>query len=53
MFAPLAGCYYYRAIDKVGVTLLSKNRDEEAVAWFFKQYIENNGMPYKVSSIKV
>jgi putative transposase len=43
--------YYYRAIDKFGATLdfmLSKNRDEEAATRFFKQSIENNGMPEKV-----
>ena len=44
-------CYYYRAIDKFGATLdfmLSTNRDEEAATRFFKQAIENNGIPEKV-----
>ena len=44
-------CYYYRAIDKFGATLdfmLSTNRDEEAATRFFKQSIDNNGMPKKV-----
>lgn len=44
-------CYYYRAIDKFGSTLdfmLSKNRDEVAATRFFKQTIDNNGLPEKV-----
>ena len=44
-------CYYYRAIDKFGATLdfmLLTNRDEEAATRFFKQSIENNGIPEKV-----
>ena len=43
--------YYYRAIDKYGVTLnfmLSEHRDEEAATRFFKATIENNGWPEKV-----
>ena len=43
--------YYYRAIYKFGATLdfmLSTNRDEEAARRFFKQSIENNGMPEKI-----
>jgi putative transposase len=49
-------CYYYRAIDKFGATLdfmFSTNRDEEAATRFFKQSIENNGMPEKVVIDKI
>ena len=41
----------YRAVDKHGKTLdfiLSKRRDETAATAFFKQTIENNGVPEKV-----
>jgi putative transposase len=44
-------CYYHRASDKFGATLgfmLSAHRDEVAATRFFKQSIENNGMPEKV-----
>jgi putative transposase len=43
--------YYYRAIDKHGNTLdfmLSEHRDEEAATRFFKQAINNNGLPSRV-----
>ena len=43
--------YYYRAVDKFGTILnfmLSAKRDEEAATRFFKQAIENNGIPEKV-----
>ena len=44
-------CYYYRVIDQFGATLdfmLSTHRDAEETTRFFKQTIENNGMPEKV-----
>ena len=43
--------YLYRAIDKYGDTLdfmLSERRDEEAATRFFKQAIDNNGLPNRV-----
>lgn len=43
--------YQYRAVDKFGKTLdfiLSERRDEAAATAFFKQIIENNGVPEKV-----
>jgi len=46
--------YYYRAVDKQGDTLdfmLSEyrdERDEAAATLFFKQAIDNNGLPYRV-----
>jgi putative transposase len=43
--------YWYRAIDKYGDTLdfmLSEQRDEAAATAFFKQAIDNNGLPHKV-----
>ena len=43
--------YYYRAVDKQGDTLdfmLSEHRDEAAATRFFKQAIDNNGLPYRV-----
>jgi putative transposase len=43
--------YYYRAVDKHGDTLdfmLSEHRDEEAATRFFKQVIDNNGLPHRV-----
>ena len=43
--------YLYRAVDKFGKTLdfmLSERRDEAAATAFFKQTIENNGVPAKV-----
>jgi len=43
--------YYYRAVDKHGDTLdfmLSEHRDEEAATQFFKQAIDNNGLPHRV-----
>lgn len=44
--------YYYRAVDKHGDTLdfmLSERRDEEAATRFFKQAIDNNGLPDRVA----
>ncbi len=43
--------YWYRAIDKYGDTfdfMLSEQRDEAAATAFFKQAIDNNGLPHKV-----
>jgi len=43
--------YLHRAVDKFGKTLdfmLSERRDEAAATAFFKQTIENNGVPEKV-----
>ena len=43
--------YLYRSIDKYGDTLdfmLSERRDEEAATRFFKQAIDNNGLPNRV-----
>ena len=43
--------YLYRAIDKYGNTvdfMLSKHRDEAAATAFFKQAIDNSGLPSKV-----
>ena len=53
IYIKVKGCrfYYYRAIDKFGATLnfmLSTNRHEEAATRFFKQSIDNNGIPEKV-----
>jgi putative transposase len=45
--------YWYRAIDKHGDTLgfrLSEHRDEAAATAFFKQAIDNNGLPPTRSS---
>ena len=43
--------YLYRAIDKYGNTvdfMLSEHKDEAAAAAFFKQAIDNSGLPSKV-----
>ena len=43
--------YLYRAIDKYGNTvdfMLSEHRDEAAATAFFKQAIDNSGLPSKV-----
>ena len=43
--------YFYRAVDKYGNTIdfkLSEKRDEAAATAFFKQAIDNNGVPDKV-----
>jgi putative transposase len=43
--------YLYRAVDKFGDTIdfmLSEHRDERAATAFFKQAINNNGLPEKV-----
>jgi putative transposase len=43
--------YLYRAVDKYGDTLdfmLSERRNEEAATRFFKQAIDNNGLPNRV-----
>ena len=43
--------YLYRAIDKYGNTvdlMLSKHRDEAAATAFFKQAIDNSGLPSQV-----
>jgi putative transposase len=43
--------YWYRAIDKHDDTLdfmLSEHRDEAPATAFFKQAIDNNGLPHKV-----
>ena len=43
--------YWYRAVDKQGDTIdfmLSEHRDEEAATTFFKQAINQNGLPDKV-----
>jgi transposase-like protein len=40
--------YFYRAVDKFGITLdfmLSEHRDEAAASAFFARVIENNGDP--------
>jgi putative transposase len=45
-------CYLYRAVDKENNTidfLLCKNRDTEAAKCFFKEAIENNGVPLKIN----
>jgi putative transposase len=47
--------YYYRAVDKEGNTIdffLSKKRDKKAAMHFFKQSIENEGLPDKVNIYK-
>jgi len=44
--------YYYRAVDKEGNTIdfyLSKKRDKKTAIDFFKQSIENEGLPDKVN----
>ena len=43
--------FYYRAVDKYGNTLdfmLSEQRDKDAATRFFKQAIDNNGLPHRV-----
>jgi putative transposase len=43
--------YLYRTIDKYGNTvdfMLSEHSDEPAATAFFKQAIDNNGLPSKV-----
>jgi putative transposase len=47
--------YLYRAVDSHGDTLdfmLSERRDEDAPTAFFKQAINNNGLPDKVVMYK-
>jgi len=46
----------YRAVDKEGKTidfLLSEKRDEPAARAFFEKGIDSNGLPDKVTMVKV
>jgi putative transposase len=48
--------YWYRAVDKHSDSLdfmLSEQRDEAAASAFFKQAIDNNGLPHKVVMDKI
>jgi putative transposase len=43
--------YYYKTVDKQGNTLdfmLSEHLNEDAANRFFKQVIDNNGLPSRV-----
>jgi len=47
--------YWYRAVDKFGDTIdfmLSEQRDETAATALFKQAINNNGFPIRLSWTK-